>query len=121
MEPFAAAVEAMERGGAVAASCVVKLASLRVVRKNPEELAEVIAKNERIDEMTPEHWDIVNLAREFFHDNGVVAEPRAFSKLMKTRYGKDRSDQKYIYSLFPTGLIKCANKVAGLPRPKGCS
>ncbi|MCW8986840.1 MAG: TusE/DsrC/DsvC family sulfur relay protein [Gammaproteobacteria bacterium] len=26
-----------------------------------------------------------------------------------------------MYSLFPTGLIKCANKVAGLPRPKGCS
>lgn len=85
------------------------------------ELAEVIARNERIDEMTQEHWDIVNLAREYFHDNGVVAEPRAFSKLMKNRYGKDRSDQKYIYSLFPTGLIKCANKVAGLPRPKGCS
>jgi len=39
----------------------------------------------------------------------------------KKLYGKDRSDQKYIYSLFPTGLIKCANKVAGLPRPKGCS
>ena len=42
-------------------------------------------------------------------------------EMMKKKYGKDRSDQKYIYSLFPTGLIKCANKVAGLPRPKGCS
>ena len=42
-------------------------------------------------------------------------------KIMKKKYGKDRSDQKYIYSLFPTGLIKCANKIAGLPRPKGCS
>ena len=62
-----------------------------------------------------------NLAREYFHDNGSVCEPRQFSKLMKNKYGKDRSDQKYIYSLFPTGLIKCANKVAGLPRPKGCS
>lgn len=40
---------------------------------------------------------------------------------MKKEYGKDKSDQKYIYSLFPTGLIKCANKIAGLPRPKGCS
>jgi len=50
-----------------------------------------------------------------------VCEPRAFSKLMKKEYGKDRSDQKYLYSLFPTGLIKCANKIAGLPRPKGCS
>ncbi|MCW8841545.1 MAG: TusE/DsrC/DsvC family sulfur relay protein, partial [Gammaproteobacteria bacterium] len=24
-------------------------------------------------------------------------------------------------SLFPYGLIKSANKIAGLPRPKGCS
>ena len=85
------------------------------------ELAEVIAQNEKIPELTEEHWDVVNLAREQFQENGVVCEPRAFSKLMKKKYGKDRSDQKYIYSLFPTGLIKCANKVAGLPRPKGCS
>ena len=86
-----------------------------------EGLAVEIAKNEKIPELTEEHWDIINMAREFFTENGLVAEPRAFSKLMKKKYGKDRSDQKYIYSLFPTGLIKCANKVAGLPRPKGCS
>ncbi len=85
------------------------------------ELAVEIAKNEKIPELTQEHWDIINLAREYFHDNGTVCEPRQFSKLMKKKYGKDRSDQKYIYSLFPTGLIKCANKIAGLPRPKGCS
>ncbi len=86
-----------------------------------EELAVEIAKNEKIPELTEEHWDIINLAREYFTDNGVVAEPRLFSKMMKEKFGKDRSSQKYIYSLFPTGLIKCANKVAGLPRPKGCS
>ncbi len=86
-----------------------------------EELAVEISKNEKIEEMTPEHWDIVNEAREYFTENGAVCEPRNFSKLMKKKFGKDRSDQKYIYSLFPTGLIKCANKIAGLPRPKGCS
>jgi len=86
-----------------------------------EGLAVEIAKTERIPELTEEHWDIINMAREYFQDNGSVAEPRNFSKMMKKKYGKDRSDQKYIYSLFPTGLIKCANKVAGLPRPKGCS
>ena len=85
------------------------------------ELAVEIAKNEKIPELTDEHWDIINLAREYFQENGTVCEPRQFSKLMKKKYGKDRSDQKYIYSLFPTGLIKCANKIAGLPRPKGCS
>jgi TusE/DsrC/DsvC family sulfur relay protein len=87
-----------------------------------EELAVEIAKTEKItDGLTEEHWDIIKEAREYFQDNGSVCEPRAFSKIMKKKFGKDRSDQKYIYSLFPTGLIKCANKIAGLPRPKGCS
>ena len=86
-----------------------------------EELAVEISKNEKIDELTEEHWDIIKEARAYFHDNGAVCEPRSFSKIMKKKFGKDRSDQKYIYSLFPTGLIKCANKIAGLPRPKGCS
>lgn len=86
-----------------------------------DELAVEIARNEQIPELTQEHWDIINTAREYFTDNGTVAEPRMFSKIMKKKYGEDRSSQKYIYSLFPTGLIKCANKIAGLPRPKGCS
>ena len=86
-----------------------------------EELAVEIGKNEKIDNLTEEHWDIIKTAREYFQDNGAVCEPRQFSKIMKERYGADRSSQKYIYSLFPTGLIKCANKIAGLPRPKGCS
>jgi len=86
-----------------------------------EGLAHEIAKNEQIPELTDEHWDIINTAREYFAENGTVAEPRLFTKIMKKKYGADRSSQKYIYSLFPTGLIKCANKVGGLPRPKGCS
>ncbi len=86
-----------------------------------KELAAEIAISENVPELTSEHWDIIDMAREYFTDNGTVAEPRVFSKMMKKEFGADRSSQKYIYSLFPTGLIKCANKIAGLPRPKGCS
>jgi TusE/DsrC/DsvC family sulfur relay protein len=85
-----------------------------------ENVAQAIAQNEKVT-LTDEHWDIINEARDYFHENGVVCEPRAFSKIMKKKYGADRSDSKYIYSLFPYGLIKSANKIAGLPRPKGCS
>jgi len=86
-----------------------------------EGLAAQVAITENIGDLTEEHWNIINLARQYFSENGAVCEPRNFTKLMKEKYGKDKSSQKYIYSLFPTGLIKCANKVAGLPRPKGCS
>ncbi len=85
-----------------------------------EALAYEIAKNEKV-ELTGEHWDIINEARDYFEENGKVCEPRTFSKIMKKKYGNDRSDSKYIYRLFPYGLIKSANKIAGLPRPKGCS
>ncbi len=85
-----------------------------------EKVAEGIAKNENVT-LTDEHWDIINTARTYFDEYGTVAEPRVFSKLMKEKYGADRSSQQYIYSLFPYGLIKSANKIAGLPRPKGCS
>jgi len=86
---------------------VIKRAFVCPILRSPE-LAVEVAKNEKIRELTEEHWDILNLAREYFQENGTVCEPRNFSKLMKKKYGTDRSDQKYIYSLFPTGLIKCA-------------
>lgn len=85
-----------------------------------EDVALAIAKNENV-ELTPEHWDIINEAREYYQENGVVCEPRTFSKIMKKKYGEERADSKYLYNLFPYGLIKSANKIAGLPRPKGCS
>jgi TusE/DsrC/DsvC family sulfur relay protein len=84
------------------------------------EVANGIAANENVV-LTDEHWDIINEARTYFDENRSVAEPRVFTKIMKQKYGADRSTQQYIYSLFPYGLIKSANKIAGLPRPKGCS
>jgi len=86
-------------------------------------IAEKIASDvEGIEELTEEHWDIINLSREAFYEDSRVAEPRKFMKMMKLKFGKDRSTNKYIFKLFPKGgLIKSANKVGGLPRPKGCS
>ena len=86
------------------------------------EIAKKIAAEVEQCELTDESWDIINLTREMFEENGQVAEPRKFMKAMKAKFGKDRSSNKYIFSLFPKGgLIKSANKIAGLPRPKGCS
>ena len=87
-----------------------------------EEIAKKIASDVEQCDLTDESWDIIDLTREMFEENSQVAEPRKFMKEMKNRFGKDRSTNKYIFSLFPKGgLIKSANKIAGLPRPKGCS
>lgn len=86
-----------------------------------EAIAAGIAREVEKVEMTDEHWDIVREARAYFDENGTVPEQRVFSKLMKEKYGPERSTQQYFYRLFPYGLIKSAFKIAGLPRPKGCS
>ena len=89
---------------------------------NEDIAVKIAAEVEGIPELSDEHWDIIKLTRQAFSDNNQVAEPRKFMKLMKAEFGKDRSTNKYIFSLFPKGgLIKSANKIAGLPRPKGCS
>lgn len=85
-----------------------------------DEIAVLIAGNEKV-EMTPEHWDVVRTARAYFEEYGINAEVRVFLKLMKEKYGPERATNQYIYNLFPYGLVKSANKIAGLPRPKGCS
>lgn len=85
-----------------------------------EDIAKAIAVAEGV-ELTPEHWDVIREARAYFDEYGIVAEQRVFMKLMKEKFGAERSSQQYLYSLFPHGPLKQGNKIAGLPRPKGCS
>ncbi len=86
-----------------------------------EEVAAVIARDVEKVDMTEDHWIIIRESRAYFDEFGTVPEMRQFSKIMKGKYGAERSTQQYFYGLFPHGLIKSANKIAGLPRPKGCS
>ena len=85
-----------------------------------EDIARAIAEAEGVT-LTDEHWDVIREARAYFDEYGIVAEQRVFMKLMKEKYGAERSSQQYLYQLFPHGPLKQGNKIAGLPRPKGCS
>jgi TusE/DsrC/DsvC family sulfur relay protein len=85
-----------------------------------EDIAVAIAEREDV-QLTPEHWDVIRESRAYFEEFGAVAEQRVFMKLMKEKYGEDRCSQTYLYRLFPQGVLKQGNKIAGLPRPKGCS
>ncbi|MDO8606242.1 MAG: TusE/DsrC/DsvC family sulfur relay protein [Phaeospirillum sp.] len=85
-----------------------------------EAIAEAIAVQEGV-QLTPEHWDVIREVRAYFDEYGAVPEQRVLMKLMKEKFGADRSGQTYLYQLFPHGVLKQGNKIAGLPRPKGCS
>lgn len=82
-----------------------------------EDVAVEIAKSVNL-ELTEEHWKLIHIAREYYDEYHTCCPPRAFSRILRTKYGKNRSDQKFIYQLFPAGgLVQCVNKIAGLPCP----
>lgn len=109
--------EIIVQGRAIAVS---EAGWLEDAREWDEDIAKVIAECEGIV-LTPEHWDAIREARAYFDEYGMVAEQRVFMKLMKEKFGAERSTQQYLYTLFPHGPLKQGNKIAGLPRPKGCS
>lgn len=78
-----------------------------------EEVAVVLAPTEDVEELTPEHWEIINYLRKYYDDFGVAPMVR---KLLKDT-GKTQGE---IYNLFPSGPGKGACKIAGLPKPTGC-
>ena len=78
-----------------------------------KDVAEALAKTEFVEEMTEDHWKLVNYLREYFLEYGVAPMIR---KLCKSTGFK----LKKVYELFPSGPAKGACKVAGLPKPTGC-
>ena len=84
-----------------------------------KELAELIAKDENI-EMTDEHWEVVNFLRDYYEEYQIAPAVRVLIKSIKKSMGKEKGNNKYLYTLFPYGPAKQACKIAGLPKPTGC-
>jgi len=85
---------------------------------HPEEwdkaIAEILAKEEEgIEQMTEDHWSVVNYIRDYYVEKNLAPMVRKVCK--NTGFSL-----KYIFELFPSGPAKGACKVAGLPKPDGC-
>lgn len=84
---------------------------------NPEiwndEVAELIAKYDGIEEMTDKHWEVVKIIRENYEEKGMAPMIRVICK-------KTGLKLREIYQLFPLGPARGACRVAGLPKPDGC-
>ena len=78
-----------------------------------------LAKRERI-ELTPEHWAVIAVLREFHQTTGVSPAMRPLVKLVGQRLGPEKGTSIYLLSLFPGSPAKLASKIAGLPRPTNC-
>ena len=76
-------------------------------------MAEEMAKADGIDELTPQHWTVLNFMRKEYFEKGTGPTVRVLGKASGVNV-------KDLYLLFPKGPAKMAARIAGIPKPKGC-
>jgi len=77
------------------------------------ELAERIAHEAGIAELTDRHWLVIEFMRERFLTSGTAPSIRSLGK-------ESGVPVKELYELFPKGPAKLAAKIGGIPKPRGC-
>ncbi|BFM07142.1 TusE/DsrC/DsvC family sulfur relay protein [Halioxenophilus aromaticivorans] len=83
------------------------------------EVADQLAQQEGIT-LTPAHWEILNLLRQFYQDFTISPAMRVLVKQIKLQLGTDKASSIYLLQLFPESPAKIACKIAGLPKPTNC-
>jgi len=78
-----------------------------------EEVARALAAADGIDQLTADHWTLINFLRQYQLDHGTAPMIRVLCR--ETGFTLKR-----IYELFEKGPAKGACRVAGLPRPDSC-
>jgi tRNA 2-thiouridine synthesizing protein E len=78
-----------------------------------ERLAEEIALENGIPELTDRHWLVVRFMRTRYLESGTAPTIRSLGK-------ESGVPIKELYELFPKGPAKLAAKVGGIPKPRGC-
>ena len=78
-----------------------------------DEVAEELARDAGISELTDRHWLVVRFMRERYLQTGNAPSIRSLGK-------ESGVTVKELYTLFPKGPAKLAAKIGGIPKPHGC-
>jgi tRNA 2-thiouridine synthesizing protein E len=78
-----------------------------------DKIAEAIAAENGIAELTERHWLVVRFMRDRYLKTGTAPSIRSLGK-------ESGVPVKELYQLFPKGPAKLAAKIGGIPKPKGC-
>ncbi len=78
-----------------------------------KDIAEEIARDVGIEELTPKHWAVVEYMRARYLEAGAAPSIRSLGK-------ESGVPIKELYQLFPKGPAKLAARIAGIPKPRGC-
>jgi len=76
-------------------------------------IADAIAQEEGIMELTDKHWQVIDFIREDTKENGQSPSIRRITK-------HSGISTKELYELFPEGPGKKSSKIAGVPKPVSC-
>ena len=78
-----------------------------------KEIAQIIAKEEGIEQLEANHWKVIEFSRSDFQTKGEAPGLRRITKAGGV-------PTKEIYQLFPKGPAKKVARIAGLGKPHGC-
>ena len=79
-----------------------------------ERIAEQIAADNGVPELTARHWLVVRFMRDRYLATGTAPTIRSLGK-------ESGVAVKELYGLFPKGPAKLAAKIGGIPKPQGCN
>lgn len=81
-----------------------------------QEVAQHLAAEDGIGELTEQHWDLLHYLRdEYINNNGNQPMERAILKAMAEKWDNKKLSSKDLYNLFPRAPSKQGLKLAGLP------
>lgn len=78
-----------------------------------EDLAEAIARDRGIEDLTDRHWRVIRYMRGTYLETGSAPSIRTLGKASGVPV-------KELYELFPKGPAKLAARIGGIPKPRGC-
>jgi len=78
-----------------------------------EQMAEEIARENGIEQLTERHWQVIRFMRDTYLQTGSAPSIRTVGKASGVPV-------KELYELFPKGPAKLAAKIGGIPKPSGC-
>ena len=71
-------------------------------------------------ELTPDHWEILQLLRNFYDEIQLSPATRPLIKYTALKLGAEKGNSLHLNRLFNGTPAKLAAKLAGLPKPTNC-
>lgn len=71
-------------------------------------------------ELTPEHWEVIEVIRDFYARYEASPAMRPLVKAVSQSLGPEKGRSLHLMKLFPDSPAKVAARLAGLPKPANC-